>query len=275
MEDAEKILSETAKLCRLDFLWKGIGGCRAACGFSPEHTLHCSRFCREVKKNKTRLERCIRNDNQLLVEKIGTVRAPFLHRCHAGVSEIVVPLFNGKQELEVVLLGIFREENAHCPYRSLELLYRQLPLKKGCAVAAAMEIFPPLCRILLERREQKNLQDLGTRISDSRIRQSLVYLERNMMNPVSAGQMASEVFLSKSRFLHLFKAETGYSWQEYLLRKRMEKAAGLLRDTDLSISSVMEKCGMRDQSHFGMMFRRCSGYSPLVYRKKFRAKRNA
>ncbi len=275
MDDAEKILTETAKLCRLGFLWKGIGSRRAACGFSPEHTLHCCRFCREVKKSGTRLERCIRNDNQLLPEKIGTGRTPFLHRCHAGVSEIVIPLFNGKQEHEVVLLGVFREEDTHCPYRGLEALYRRLPQRKDCAVSAAMEIFPPLCRILLERRELRNLRDLGNRISDSRIRQSVMYLERCMGNPVSAERAAAEVFLSKSRFLHLFKAETGCSWQEYLLRKRMEKAAELLRDTDLSISAVMEKCGMRDQSHFGMMFRRCKGYSPLVYRKKFRTKRNA
>ena len=274
MEEAEKILTESAKLCHLDFLWKGIGIGRDACGFSPEHTLHCCAFCRAVKKNKVRLERCICNDNVLLVEKIAGSRKPFLHRCHAGVSELVVPLFNGKQELEVVLLGIFREAGAHCPYRSLEALYEALPLMRECSTAAALEIFPPLCRMLLERREQKDLEHLEDRISDSRIRHALVILERRLEKPLSGGEMATEVFLSKSRFLHLFKAETGYSWQEYLLKKRMEKGAELLRHTDLPISTVMEKCGMHDQSHFGAMFRKWCGYTPFAYRKKFRPKRN-
>ena len=274
MEEAEKILTESARLCHLDFLWKGIGIGRDACGFSPEHTLHCCAFCRAVKKNKVRLERCICNDNVLLVEKIAGSRTPFLHRCHAGVSELVVPLFNGKQELEVVLLGIFRETGAHCPYRSLETLYRELPLKRNCRTDAAMKIFPSLCRMLLERREQKDLEHLGDRISDSRIRHALVILERRLEKPLSGGEMATEVFLSKSRFLHLFKAETGYSWQEYLLKKRMEKGAELLRHTDLPISTVMEKCGMHDQSHFGAMFRKWCGYTPFAYRKKFRPKRN-
>ena len=80
-----------------------------------------------MKKNKVRLEHCIRNDNQLLVERIAGNRTPFLHRCHAGASELVVPLFNEEQELEVVLLGIFREEGARCPYRSLELLHEDIP----------------------------------------------------------------------------------------------------------------------------------------------------
>ena len=57
--------------------------------------------------------------------------------------------------------------------------------------------------------------------------------------------MAAEVFLSPSRFLHLFKEETGYSWLEYQMKKRMDSAAELLRHTDLTISAVMEKCGMR------------------------------
>ena len=86
--------------------------------------------------------------------------------------------------------------------------------------------------------------------------------------------MAAEVFLSPSRFLHLFKEETGYSWLEYQKKKRMDSAAELLRHTDLTISAVMEKCGMRDQSHFGATFRKYYGETPRVYRKKFRPTRN-
>ncbi len=140
--------------------------------------MHCCAFCRAVKKNKVRLEHCIRNDNQLLVERIAGNRTPFLHRCHAGASELVVPLFNEEQELEVVLLGIFREEGARCPYRSLELLHEDIPLMRDCNTAAALKIFPPLCRILLARREQNELEQLGDRVADSRIRHALVCVER-------------------------------------------------------------------------------------------------
>ena len=58
------------------------------------------------------------------------------------------------------------------------------------------------------------------------------------------------------------------------MKKRMDSAAELLRHTDLTISAVMEKCGMRDQSHFGATFRKYYGETPRVYRKKFRPTRN-
>jgi AraC-like DNA-binding protein len=89
-------------------------------------------------------------------------------------------------------------------------------------------------------------------LTDDRIRTALSTL---LADPaLSATQVAAEINLSTSRFLHLFSAQAGTSFRRYRLWARMLRVAGALsRGADLTSASA--EAGFASPSHFSDTFR--------------------
>jgi len=90
--------------------------------------------------------------------------------------------------------------------------------------------------------------------------------ERN----IEIAPLAKAAFVSESRFMHLFRHETGSSVSEYVGKIRMENAKKLLTETELSIPEIMVRCGYADQSRFCRKFREYAGVPPGQYRNRYR-----
>jgi transcriptional regulator GlxA family with amidase domain len=54
---------------------------------------------------------------------------------------------------------------------------------------------------------------------------------------------------------------------EYVMRIRLNKAKGLLRNTNKSIEEVAFECGFSSANYFGLIFKKEIGLSPLNYKK--------
>ncbi len=263
----DNILTRIAGLYGFDILWKGIGGNFHECGLAPERTLHCNEFCRAVKNDPARLRQCSENDNRFMLMEAEQRRIPFVRSCHAGVSELVIPLFSGERCTEVLLLGIFRKAHATCPYPALRETFSKLPVHADGDFKGAASILSDLLPILHHYRE--SLPGQAGQIRDHRIAEAVRIIQQCFVSGITAGELAAKLYLSESRFLHLFKANTGKTLIEYLNHARLEYAAKLLQNTDLRISEVMDKSGFQDQSYFCTLFKKHSGLSPLAYRRRF------
>jgi AraC-like DNA-binding protein len=66
-----------------------------------------------------------------------------------------------------------------------------------------------------------------------------------------------------------FKGQTGMTVFEYLLRIRVDFACKLLMDPDLSVTGICFDSGFNNLSHFNKQFRKFTGTTPTVYRKRF------
>ena len=64
------------------------------------------------------------------------------------------------------------------------------------------------------------------------------------------------------------KRNTGNSFKELLLRKRMDKAEQLLIETQLSVSDIILAVGYDNTSYFYRVFRERHGISPREYREQ-------
>jgi len=78
--------------------------------------------------------------------------------------------------------------------------------------------------------------------------------------------LAARAALSPSRLAHLFKAQTGGSIFETLLRMRLEQATRLLAHTTRSVGEVSASLGFASPYYFSRQFRRRYGVSPTAYR---------
>ena len=79
--------------------------------------------------------------------------------------------------------------------------------------------------------------------------------------------MAAAVNLSPTYFHTLFKTATGISPHDYLIRRRIEAAKELLRDSSVPLSRIAENCGFTNQQHFAKIFKKQTGLTPGRYRK--------
>jgi len=92
-------------------------------------------------------------------------------------------------------------------------------------------------------------------------------LTAHLGSRVSIAQISTECGLSASYFARAFKCSTGMSPYRWLVDRRIEKAADLLRHSALSVAEIALICGFSDQSHFTRMFGTTKGATPGRWRR--------
>jgi len=87
--------------------------------------------------------------------------------------------------------------------------------------------------------------------------------------PLTVADLACVAGLSPSHFSHAFSAAFGESPHRYLLTRRLERAAALLRATDWSVAHICFAVGWNSVGSFTTSFRRMFDRTPLAYRGSF------
>jgi two-component system response regulator YesN len=92
------------------------------------------------------------------------------------------------------------------------------------------------------------------------------YIRANLPLSLSVSQIAEHLHISGNYLSKLFKKETGMGCNEYITKKRMEKACDLLKITSLPTGMIGKKVGYTDVNYFSAAFKRQMGISPRKYR---------
>ncbi len=87
--------------------------------------------------------------------------------------------------------------------------------------------------------------------------------------PLGVEDMARAAGLSRAHFSREFRRAFGESPHAYLLTRRLERAAALLRSTDRSVAAVCFSVGLQSVGSFTTSFTRTFGLSPSAYRVSF------
>jgi AraC-like DNA-binding protein len=87
--------------------------------------------------------------------------------------------------------------------------------------------------------------------------------------PLGVDDMARAAGLSRAYFSREFRQAFGESPHAYLLTRRLERAAALLRSTDRSVADICLSVGLQSIGSFTTSFTRTYGASPTAYRAAF------
>ena len=87
--------------------------------------------------------------------------------------------------------------------------------------------------------------------------------------PLDVDDLARAAGLSRAHFSREFRRAFGESPHGYLLTRRLERAAALLRSTDRSVADVCLSVGLQSVGSFTTSFTRTYGVSPTAYRDAF------
>lgn len=96
------------------------------------------------------------------------------------------------------------------------------------------------------------------------------YIQRNYPFIQSIKDIADEVNLNKTYLQRHFKAHVGCTLWQYVTNIRMQRAAALLRRTDICIGDIDEHIGLHSRHNFYLLFKKTYGISPQKYRKSYK-----
>ena len=88
-------------------------------------------------------------------------------------------------------------------------------------------------------------------------------------DPLGVDDRAGAAGLSRAHFSREFRRAFGESPHAYLLTRRLERAAALLRSTDRSVAEICFAVGLQSVGSFTTSFTRTYGLSPSAYRAVF------
>mgnify|MGYP003020696581 FL=1 len=111
----------------------------------------------------------------------------------------------------------------------------------------------------LKREQAKSVQVAVEQVAS--------YIDRHYMEEFSLGDMAEMVWLNTSYLSSSFKKVTGVTFSDYIMKKRMEKASELIRNTGLGIGEIAGMVGYENVKYFSRIFSRTMHMSPSQYRE--------
>jgi len=93
--------------------------------------------------------------------------------------------------------------------------------------------------------------------------------DRRYFDPLDVDDLAAAAGLSRAHFSREFKRAFGEPPHAYLLARRLERAATLLRNTDRSVLDVSLSVGLSSVGSFTTSFGRAYGATPTAYRDRY------
>ncbi len=94
------------------------------------------------------------------------------------------------------------------------------------------------------------------------------YISEHLTEDLTVSNIALSLYITPNYFSRLFKRVTKEGCNEYIVRKRIEKAKSLLDTTTLKVGEIAMMVGYRDTNYFSLAFKKHTGKSPTKYREE-------
>lgn len=253
-----------------------------AIGFRRTTGHYCA-FCNAAKELPDGRDACNHSDRTEAIAFAKNYRSIFLHQCHMGLYEMVIPIMNRDTLLGIFFLGQCRIRERHDEPLILEranamggdgshflALSRELPEVSEAILTAWSRILFYLFRGLVESKGDgltplMELLSQQNRRADERIAD---YIDANFAQPLTLSVIAQKLYLSPSYVAHIFRQKRKMTVTDYIMQVRIRRARELLRSTELPISNIAINTGFLAPNYFTRVFRRLVGTTPSEYRKK-------
>ena len=237
-------------------------------------------FCRAINDLPEGHERCIACD-QFKIQNYTAESGFQFYRCHVGICEAVMPLYDRKNPLAYLAVGCYLDDTPVEEQwkRTRALLdwwpdgpdalkdaffqFRQYSPQEIQAYAETLEALSAYIRLkgMILTTEQTDAQKLE------------LYLDQHYMEKLSLASISKQLHIGRTKLCALAKELSGGQTLSYLIaQRRIGAAKRLLLQSNMPISAVAEEVGISDYNYFSKVFRSITGTTPSAFRKKVRGR---
>lgn len=107
----------------------------------------------------------------------------------------------------------------------------------------------------------------GSDYRERLVQEAITYIRSHFSQSINRNELAARLECSPAHFSRVFAQTTGYTFKDFLLQCRLEKAKELLLQTRLHVSEVATAVGYEDPFQFSRIFRKRTGTSPRQFRE--------
>jgi AraC family transcriptional regulator len=115
--------------------------------------------------------------------------------------------------------------------------------------------------------ERERVAGASHSLTPRQVRDTRERIDAWLDRAIMIADLAAPLGISEGHFFRAFRGSTGVTPLQAISRSRMDKAARLLRETDLDVTEIAARCGIESPSHFARLFRAHTGNSPSRWRK--------
>ncbi len=167
---------------------------------------------------------------------------------------------------------IFHIKGRHALENLMENLIESIMEGNGASEEISQYTMGLLFLYLVEQMDREE-HDPVENYRDEIIQETLKYIEIQYRT-ARLGKIAEDYHLALPSLSKLIKEGTGSTFQELLMKRRFEKAAVLLLETNLPVEEIALNVGYENQSYFHRQFKMRYGVTPrryrLIHRRKMR-----
>lgn len=232
-------------------------------------------FCRIIRTDSHAALNCKMCDRHACETAAGR-RTAYTYRCHAGLTESIVPLYQSSLLIGYLFFGhVFPYETHEDGWESIEALCKpyhldmdalkaacqELPLISKDFITSASHIMQAVASYLcLERMVILRQKDLPVQIDE--------YLSAHFTDEIDTSSLCEYFGIGKTTLYEISKQNYGVGIAEHIRFLRIEKAKTLLTEyPQMRISEIASACGFNDYNYFITVFKKLVGIPPKQYRK--------
>ena len=203
------------------------------------------------------------------------------YRCHAGLSEFIVPVIRNGETVALLQCGQVHDRR---PTAVQWRTARQSLVTAGVNPGPLQRLFQRN-RVLSEDRQVDllNLLELiASRLSHAdehrllpdpgrthmHLGRAMTFIEVHIAERLTLDVIARATGVSTRSLARLFRKEVGTSVVEFILRRRIARAKDLLQRTDHTCAEIAFEVGFGSVQHFNRIFRRHEEMSPGEWRRR-------
>lgn len=225
-------------------------------------------FCALVRKDPEGDARCHVSDKEACM-KCSKTKAPICYCCHAGLTEVLVPISDKHGILAYVAFGqIVPKENYNATKAKIKKRYPQyadavnsIPVKSDEEVRAAATILQAITAYVMTNR-------WITPGKTEFIEQLDEYIRAHMSRSITIEEICAVFCISRTRLYEVCMDYLGCALSEYIRRQRIIHAQAMLRMPEKSVSDIACEVGFNDYNHFSRIFKKQTGCSAREYRAR-------
>ena len=121
---------------------------------------------------------------------------------------------------------------------------------------------------LLAGKSKNKLSKNSTTTSNDAVFRILQYINREHIHTTNIKQIADALSYSECYISHIFKEKMGTTVKDYLMQKKIATAAGLLKNSNMSITEIAEHLHFSSLHVFGLVFKRYMNMSATEFRSQ-------